>query len=689
MAIAKKPLPLVRENGWSNSGCSLVSRFKPSLSLVFRALSAGLPIAFMGIASPAQAESRELWHQLPEYTALTLLIETSETAWQPLDQFQMFRLLENTFGFRPNPVSLPLLPYGLDFQTQVQPWIGDTAVLALLPADPGEGAAMADYLVMMAPIADPTAFAEQEATLMTLRDGEPEVETFAGTDIYVWPAPEPVEDPIPHVTDGEAEAESPSLDNPTPDPIQNFLRPPQSQPFAPTLSFSDPIGLPLTLTPKAEEPLNESIDSLEVDVPLPIPSLAYRGLALAVLPDALVVAENSAAIKQLLTYRQEYSGDGHNLAEALRPERRSLAESREFQRTLANRADTQALITVYGNALELLNYELPTESLPTGEWPMPSPSSDLVQSLQAINFGGTLEGLIYPTVQGLQVRGRYYYDAVPYTFGLTPARPEADSLLSLLPASTFLVASGYDLADFWQGLATGLEVASEFTRNGLNFIRTRFTAATGLDLDRDVLNWMDGEFAITAIPATETPLVYVGLGMLVETSDRPTAETTLAALDQVIANLGNTVAIRTINQQSATSWEYAFPLDDEALFPYLSFFSHGWPRENTLALMSGVGPMESIIAPSPHDPLADYFLFQQATASFPQPNNGYFYVNVGATLSLIYRAFGIHGPGLGESYFFEQVKPILGSIRTLSATTAQTPRYIEINGLLGLAPYRN
>jgi hypothetical protein len=645
----------------------------------------------LGSISPsALAKSATIWQELPEYTAFTLLIETSETAWQPLDQFQVFNLLETTFGFAPNPVSLPLLPVGLDFQTQVQPWIGDTAVLALLPADPGEGADMADYLVMVAPIADPKAFAEQEATLMTLRDGEPEVETFAGTDIYVWPAPEPVEDPIPRVTDGaEAEAESPSLDNPTLEPVQNFLRPLQSQPFAPTLSFSDTIGLPLTLTPKAEEPLNESIDPLEVDVPLPIPSLAYRGLALAMLPDALVVAENPAAIKQFLTYRQEYSGDGHNLAEAVRPERRSLAESLEFQRTLANRADTQALITVYGNALELLNYELPTESLPEGEWPMPLPSLDLVQSLQAINFGGTLEGLVYPTVRGLQVRGRYYYDAVPYNLGLTPTRPEADSLLSLLPASTFLVASGYDLAGFWQGLATGLEVASEFTRNGLDAIRSGFTTATGLDLDRDVLGWMDGEFAITAIPATETPLVYLGLGMLVETSDRPAAETTLAALDQVIANLGNTVAIRTVNQQSVASWEFAYPSDDDSLVPYLSFLSHGWPMEDTLALMSGISPMESIIAPSPHDPLANYFLFEQATASFPQPNNGYFYVNVGATLSVIYQAFGIHGPGLGESYFFEQVKPILGSIRTLSATTAQTPRYIEINGLLGLAPHRN
>ncbi|NJL47126.1 MAG: DUF3352 domain-containing protein [Leptolyngbyaceae cyanobacterium SM2_5_2] len=265
MAMAKEPLPLVRENGWSESGVSLASRFRRSLSWGLGALSAGLPMVVLG-APPAQAEALELWHQLPEYTAFTLLIDTSEATWQQLDQFQTFRLLEETFGFRPNPVSLPLLPYGLDFQTQVQPWIGPTAVLALLPADPGESAPMAEHLVMVAPIADSTAFAEQEGALLALRDGEPEVETFAGTDIYVWPAPEPGEEPIPRVTDGaEAEAESPSSDSPPLAPVQNFLRPPQSQPLAPTLSFSGTISLPLTLTPKAEAGPDAPADPLETD----------------------------------------------------------------------------------------------------------------------------------------------------------------------------------------------------------------------------------------------------------------------------------------------------------------------------------------------------------------------------------------------------------------------------------------
>ncbi len=697
MPMAKKPLLLIPEDGQSMSKFRSPRQGKPARGLTAGVMAVGAVALLGGLSlspSSALAETTEIWQDLPDYTALMLLIDTSEATWQQLDQFQVFNLLEETFGFVPNPVSLPLLPYGLEFQTQVQPWIGDTAVLALLPANPGEGATLTDHLVMVAPIANPAAFAEQEAALMALREGEPEVETFAGTDIYTWPTPEPVPDAIPEAPEGVgAEAASPEPNVPTPEPVQNFLEPPQSQyPAqrpAPTLSFSNVVGLPLTLSPKAETPPEDGpAEPVEMELPVPTPSFVYQGLALAMLPDALVVAENSAAIKRFLTYRQTYRGEPLNPAEAVPVKRSSLAESREFQRTLANRAETQALITIYGNALELLNYELPTEPLPGGDWPTPDANADLVQSLQAMNFGGTLEGLVYPSAQGIQLRGRYYYDAVPYTLGLTPNRPGADSLLSLLPASTFLVASGYDLAGFWQGIASALEIASEFTRNGLNFFRSGFTAATGLDLDRDVLAWMDGEFAITAIPATQTPLVYVGLGMLVETSDRPTAENTLVALNQVMANWGNTVAPRTVNQQPVVSWEFTYPGVDEALFPYLSFFSHGWPTDDTLAMMSGISPMSDIIAPSPHDPLADYFLFEQATASFPQPNNGYFYVNVGSTLSLIYSAFGFHGPGLGESYFFDQVKPILGSIRTLSATTAQTHRYLEVQGLVGLAPSR-
>lgn len=94
--------------------------------------------------------------------------------------------------------------------------------------------------------------------------------------------------------------------------------------------------------------------------------------------------------------------------------------------------------------------------------------------------------------------------------------------------------------------------------------------------------------------------------------------------------------------------------------------------------------MARVMNPSPHDPLLNFPVFQNSVASFPDPNNGYFYVNAGATLSLIYQVFDLHT--VDE---FQPFKPFLASIRTLSATSNQTTEFIELNARLGLAPAQN
>lgn len=135
---------------------------------------------------PAQAEAAEPWHHLPDYTALTFLLDTSEATWTQLSQFQIFKLLEDSLGVTPQPLGLPLLPVGLDFATQIQPWVGETVVMALLPAAPGAGATFQDHLVMVAPIADVGAFAEHQAAILALPGEPPTLQTIEDTLVYVW-----------------------------------------------------------------------------------------------------------------------------------------------------------------------------------------------------------------------------------------------------------------------------------------------------------------------------------------------------------------------------------------------------------------------------------------------------------------------------------------------------------------------
>ncbi|MBE9155419.1 DUF3352 domain-containing protein [Nodosilinea sp. LEGE 06152] len=633
------------------------------------------------------AAATESWRHLPHNTALVLLLDTTPDTWGQLSQYQLFKLLAEEQGLTPTLPGLPYLPYGIDFASEVAPWIGDTAAVALLPVPPGETATIADASIMVAPIANTEAFAAFRDTFFELQGNAPEITAALGTEIYFWPGPE-VDDwsePASPETcasteteadlcDGESdnwesELDLEALDNPTPDTGEAEFSPLKAHPEpAQILRFNQAVGLPLTVKPFHEE------EEFEVEVPVPLPEFGPSGLAVAFLPDALITAENPAAIEQYLRLRQSEAQN-------------SLADSREFQRTLSNRQRTQALFAVYGNALELLNYDLSETALPAAELPLPLPPAslddDTLQTLRSLNFGGTLEALVYPAATGTQFRGRYYYDAVPFTFGLTPAVANANSPLELLPASTFVVMSGRNITGFWRTVTSILDRASDFTRDGLATVRAGFTLFTGLDLDDDVFGWMDGEYAIAAFPTQGGPLRYVGLGLLLQTSDRPTAERTLAAVDDLLPSVGLAVNSRTVNRQPATSWELFSSLNSDYL-PNLSVGSHGWVTDDTLAITSGAIPMASVLAPSPHDPLADFFLFDQATAAFPTPNNGYFYLNVGATLALAYQVFDLHGDPS-----FDFAKPYLGSVRSLSATTAQTPNYIEFQGQLGLAPSRD
>ncbi|TVQ06072.1 MAG: DUF3352 domain-containing protein [Leptolyngbya sp. DLM2.Bin27] len=657
--------------------------------LAYGLLGAGLAGGSL-IAPGARADDTPAWHHLPENTALVMLLDTTAATWGQLNQFQLFQLLDESLGYTPGPLALPYLPYGVDFATEVAPWVGDTAVVALLPAAPGALASMADHLVMVAPATSPDALNSFRATVFDLQGEAEAVVPVLGTNIYLWPGPGAADWGDGDGGDGDWGDEyepgmacETELDpcNETPLEESGQTRSPHRAIAPQALRFNRGVGLPLTV-----QSLHADDGEFELELPMPVPGFGPGGLAIAFLPDALVAAATPEAIEQYLTLRQQKPS--------------SLAASAEFQRTLTHRQRHRALVAVYGSALELLNFDPSVAGLPSLGLPLPLPSPPVfdpstIQTLRSLNFGGTIEALVYPTAQGMQLRGRYYYDLAPFTFGLTPTVTEADSLLELLPASTYMLISGRDIAGLWQGLTRTLASASDPIRQGLDGARAFFTLATGLDLDRDLFGWMDGEVALAAFPTADSPFqaispdLHLGLGLLLQTSDRATATQTLTTLADLAAGFDIAALPATVNRQPVTALGFLAPaadtpLDGETTSPGFTLLSHGWVTDNTLALVSGLGPMDRVMAPSPHDPLARFSGFRSALAPLPQPNNGYFYLNVGATLSLAYQVFDLHSNPL-----IEPLKPVLGSLHTLSATTAQTPNYLEVHGHLGLARRRD
>jgi hypothetical protein len=605
-------------------------------------------MSLIGLAlTPAMAFATEspIWKVLPRNTALVVSINTTEATWRNLEQFRMAQLLEETFGIVPHPGGLPYLPYSIDYQEHIQPWVGDQAVVALLPTLGGLPGNMGDYSVMIAPIKDQTAFDEYFQLLMDGQAGSPTRETFRQTEILFWPHDWEM------LPEGEPEAQQEALQS---------------------LRFAQMVDFPLSVT--APGVLPEGDRTFDLDIPLPIPQPTSGGLAVALLPDAVVAAENPQAIKTFLRYRQ--GGQGR------------LTNNPQFQRTLAHPQRSEALLVVYGNLLELLNFSTP--DFPPSPIDLPIEGGNVPTSfatLRALNFGGTLEALVFPMARGMQFQGRLYYDSTPFTFGLTEASPQADSVLEQLPASTYLFMSGRDLAGLWQQITRIVDLIGQDVADGLDTLRGGFTLVTGLDLDRDVFGWMDREIALAAFPAEDTPFqalvprLQVGLGLLLQTSERTTATTALTTADELFTTLGFGVVSETVNNEPVTSWNLGSGWDSAPDFSSQSFLSHGWVTEDTVAIVSGPGTMERVMNPSPYDPLRSFPLFQNAIAPFPNPNNGYFYVNMGAILSLIYQVFDLH-----NFEEFQPFKPFLGSVSTLSATSTQTSSFIELRGQVGLSP---
>ena len=113
----------------------------------------------------------------------------------------------------------------------------------------------------------------------------------------------------------------------------------------------------------------------------------------------------------------------------------------------------------------------------------------------------------------------------------------AGKMQSRLPAETLMMLSSGNLQRLWQ------EYAREVQSNPQAPIRPQelrkgIASITGLDLDQDLLSWMDGEFAISMVPAAPkagTPDNFaLSLVFLVQTKNRNKAEQALFQLERVM-----------------------------------------------------------------------------------------------------------------------------------------------------------
>jgi hypothetical protein len=283
----------------------------------------------------------------------------------------------------------------------------------------------------------------------------------------------------------------------------------------------------------------------------------------------------------------------------------------------------RSLARIYVNIPALVNSSATNSNRPV-------PSQGLMNQLQqnqGLAATATLEpdGIQFKTVWWLTPDSKQRFEG----------KNNAKMMPSRLPAETLRMASGSDLKQFWQEFTQG--ASSSLVRyifpQGLlsnpEKLRQGIKSAVNLDLEDDLLNWMQGEFSLALIPsaqksATNSPTSLV---FMVQSNDRRTAEKALKQLDDVMASKYTfKVEEARIEGQSVVNW--SLPTGDVSV-------THGWLDGDVAFLsLNLVTPATPSFLPKPANPLSESEAFRKVTKTTLERTNGHFFMDVDRALSL-------------------------------------------------------
>lgn len=206
-------------------------------------------------------------------------------------------------------------------------------------------------------------------------------------------------------------------------------------------------------------------------------------------------------------------------------------------------------------------------------------------------------------------------------------KPAPGKVVAQFPAETVALLSGQGINQYWSEFVSQSKNTPELQKS-VQQIRQSVKQAVNLDADKEVFGWMDGEFALGAISSGKGMLAQVGFGgaLVIETRDRKTAESTLEKLD---AQAKRTIPFIAIEQRLVSNIEVR-----EWKSPQGVLLGRGWLDKDTLFVALG-GPLVDAIADTAKAPLDSSPNFKAITGSLPNPNQGYFYLDMEKTLPVV------------------------------------------------------
>ncbi|PZU97339.1 MAG: hypothetical protein DCE90_07230 [Pseudanabaena sp.] len=521
------------------------------------------------ISSNFTERTLKIAKQIPTDVMGVVMVDLDARSWQAIAGMSKINPL--------NGIAQLLSFFGGDlpfsFATDIQPWLSQELAFVFLNSDDGVNA------IAIAPTSDSQKFDLFLAKLQTLDLPKPTETTYQNVKILEWELPdeEPVATEIPEeeTPEGElAEAEGENED-----------------------------GQP-------EENPEDNEDMPDMDL-----AFIPKKFAIAKLPNGLaVIATSRQGIEQLIDTSES----------------KSLADNPLFLRSLKNPLWNRSVLAGYGDFKEFGKIsEFIAQDIPESS---PIPGFNRAEYIQGLQYTlgqySSFDLFTWITPNGIRSQSNSYFSEV------RPPQPKdtesRDRLLSYLPEKVYGVISSRNLNRQWQWFVEESKVQPSYKIfvEGLQpFFSFIIGNSVDLDIAKDIISWMDGEYALVGFPSKTSPLAQFGIdftmGMLIRTSKPEAANLGLEKISKILAQQNLQIKKRQVGTTTLTSFEF---VEDEASGKTQSVFAYGWRDRQTLLVTFGSATANEFI-PTPKASFGQSAMFREIIADMPQPNFGYFYLN--------------------------------------------------------------
>lgn len=352
----------------------------------------------------------------------------------------------------------------------------------------------------------------------------------------------------------------------------------------------------------------------------------------AVLKDRLVLAPEKKAIELAIdTFKGQPSFASKEDVGSM------LSKGVDIQNPVA-----QIYIPEYGNVMQELIASTPNSV------PLPPQSLAQLKQVKSLVMGFGIDNA------GLRMKAIGKVD--PSLIKLE-YKPSPGKIVAQFPLETIALICGHGIRRGWDAVVAELPNNPQLQQQ-IDQLRQQIKTSYNLDLDKEIFGWMDGEFAVGAISSDRGSLAQFGFGgaLVLKTSDRQTAEATLAKIDTIAQT--NFITVEERNIQGKTIKEWKSP-NQQVLLGY------GW-LDNESLFVAVDNSIVDVIANN-SNPLNNSESFKAIAGSLQTPNAGYFYIDMDKTMSLVNRNLA----ALQNNPIPPEANAILNSIRGIGITAIQ------------------